>query len=67
MALFSPKYARVEHPYGVLNKKSRPLGGDSLLIIGNEMSRCLYIAKMLFLGLLTTQVLATIQVYLSNA
>jgi hypothetical protein len=63
----SPKYAPVEHPYGVLNKKSRPLGGDSPLIIGNEMIRCLYVAKMLFLGLLTAQVLATIQVYLSNA
>ena len=31
------------------------------------MSRCLYVAKVLFLGLVTAQVLATIQVYLSNA
>ncbi|OPX36328.1 MAG: hypothetical protein B1H12_07260 [Desulfobacteraceae bacterium 4484_190.2] len=31
------------------------------------MSRCLYVAKVLLLGLLTAQIIATIQVYLSNA
>ena len=31
------------------------------------MSRCLHVVKILFLGLLTAQGLATIQVYLSNA
>ena len=31
------------------------------------MSRCLYVVKILFLGLLTAQVLGTIQVHLSNA
>lgn len=30
------------------------------------MSRCLYVAKVLLLGLLTAQIIATIQVYLSN-
>jgi len=31
------------------------------------MSRCLYVAKVLLLGMLTAQIIATIQVYLSNA
>jgi hypothetical protein len=31
------------------------------------MNRCFYIAKAIFLGLLTAQILSTIQVYLSNA
>lgn len=31
------------------------------------MSRCLYVAKVLLLGLLAAQIIATIQVYLSNA
>jgi len=32
-----------------------------------DMNRCLYAAKVILLGLLTAQVLSTIQVYLSNA
>jgi len=31
----SHKYAVVEHPYGVLNTKPRPLGGDSLTFCRN--------------------------------
>jgi len=32
-----------------------------------DINRCLYAAKVILLGLLTAQVLSTIQVYLSNA
>jgi len=41
--------------------------GDALVSKKSEVNRCPYSARLLLLGLVAAQVLATIQVYLSNA